>query len=254
MLVLALNEFNNRRCYLGGGASRGYGFADVSGLHVTHKKIKDDEDFLFRIDEEKVDPYHFCDKARAYLKSINNKTEIESQDFDAYYKAYSESKMEGNVVVQYDVETITEFEMPGVDEPTVTNMGIPIIPGSTIKGFLRHKLIENGTSASVVDDIFGSTKGQNGHRSRLVISDAFPKNDFAGKDSIPEGTVLSMWIVFDNVTEEELSLINGLLQGRCRITGKRAAVVDKFGNASKNIVEFGAVSLKNFKANEFIAE
>lgn len=255
MIVLALNEFNNRRCYLGGGASRGYGFADVSRLNVTHKELKDDEDFLFRVKEDKMDPYYFCDKARAYLRSIDDGEEIESREFDAYYKAYSEDKLEGNVVVKYDVETITDFQMPGVDESTVTNMGIPIIPGSTIKGFLRHKLIEDGTCAKMVDELFGSTKGQDGHRSKIVVSDAFPKNDFAGKDSIPQGTVLSMWVMFDNVTKEEFDLIKDLLYGKHCITGKRTAGFDKrTGNASKNVVEFGAAGLKNFKTQDFLAE
>ncbi|MDK2833803.1 MAG: CRISPR-associated protein Csm3 [Methanolobus sp.] len=251
LIVLALNEFNHKRCYLGGGASRGYGFADVDRLRVTRRTVADDEDFLFNVDSEQIDPYQFCDAARRYLAKINDGKEVSRRDFDVYYKAYSNDRLEGNIVVKYDVETLTDFQMPGIDEATVTNMGVPVIPGSTIKGFLRHTLIESGTSSGVIDDMFGS---KNTHRSRVIVSDAFSMDDFAGRDVIPQGTHLSMWIAFDNVTKEQLLQISDIMESKCRITGKRVANVDRSGNASKNMVEFEATEVQKFQIEEFLAE
>ncbi len=250
-IVLALNEFNNKRCFIGGGVSRGNGFADVYGIRVSKAGLSSDLQTPFKFEEEQLDPFSLCDSARNHLSAIDKKEDVRRQDFDTYFAAGSDEKREGYIVVKYSVWTEKPFRMPGVDEVTVTDRGNPIIPGSTIKGFLRHKLIENGTSAGVIDDLFGSTKD---HRSRLLISDAIPVTDFAGRDMIPESTELSMWVVFDNVKKEDLMLINVALQGSCRITGSKMAETKKEGGSSYNMLTFQAKKMHKFTTENFIRE
>ncbi len=250
-IVLALNEFNNKRCFIGGGVSRGNGFADVYGIRVIKTMLSSDTQTPFKLEEEQLDPFSLCDAARNHLSDIDNKEDVRRQDFDVYFAACSDEKLEGYVVVKYHVWTDKPFRMPGVDEVTVTDRGNPIIPGSTVKGFLRHKLIENGTSAGVIDDLFGSTKG---HRSRLLISDAIPMNDFAGRDMIPQSTELSMWVVFDNVKKEDLMLISNTLKGSCRITGSTMAETKKDSGSSYNMLTFQAKELHKFTTEKFIRE
>lgn len=49
MIVLALNEFNHKRCHIGGGVSRGHGFAEVYGTRVKKKVIFSDPERFFRL-------------------------------------------------------------------------------------------------------------------------------------------------------------------------------------------------------------
>jgi CRISPR-associated protein Csm3 len=188
------------------------------------------------------------------LRKIDDRMEVERRDFDVYYKAYKGTESEGTFVVKYNVETLTDFQMPGADEVTVTSRGVPVIPGSTIKGFLRHKLIADRVPADTVDEIFGSVKGNNQHRGRIIVSDAYPESDFPGNDKIPEGTNLTMWIVFDNIKTEEFKLIDDILSKPQVITGNTAAGKTRKSNSFKNQVKFVRIESKRFDAEEFLKQ
>jgi len=254
LLLLTLEEFNYKRCHLGGGVSRGHGFADIEDLKVIKKTINSDERSFFKISEEQCNIDKLRDHAKDYLRSIDNGNEVNRRDFDVYSRAYQTKGMSGHLVVKYKIRTLKPFQMPGVDESTVTNYGVPVIPGSTIKGFLRHKLIKDGIEASTIDEMFGSVRGNNQHSSRLLVSDAYPDNDFAESDMIPENTTLTMWIVFDNVETDEIDLINDILTSRQVITGKRIAGVRKDKPADNNEVKFTAVGLERFNVLKYLGE
>lgn len=252
LLMLVLEEFNYKRCHLGGGVSRGHGFVDIEDLKVIKKTIGGDEQSFFNVSEEQCDIDKLRDHAKDYLRSIDDKNEVNRRDFDVYYRAYQTKGMSGHLVVEYKITTLKKFQMPGVDESTVTNYGVPVIPGSTIKGFLRHKLIKDGVAASTIDEIFGSVSGNKQHRSRLLVSDAYPDDDFAESDMIPENTKLTMWVVFDNVETDEVNLINDILTSRQVITGKRIAGVRKDKPADNNEVKFSAVGVERFNILEYL--
>ncbi|MCG7850085.1 MAG: RAMP superfamily CRISPR-associated protein [ANME-2 cluster archaeon] len=254
LLMLMLEEFNHKRCHLGGGVSRGHGFADIGDLKVIKKTIDSDNKLFFNVLEEQCDIDKLRNYAKDYLRSIDDGNEINRRDFDIYYRAYQTKGMSGHLVVKYKITTLKPFQMPGVDESTVTNYGVPVIPGSTIKGFLRHKLIKDGVVASIIDEIFGSVKGNYQHRSRLLVSDAYPDENFAGRDMIPENTTLTMWVVFDNMEANEVNLIKNVLTSRQVITGKRIAGVRKGKPADNNEVEFSAVTPERFNISKYLKE
>jgi CRISPR-associated protein Csm3 len=252
LILLALEEFNYKRCHLGGGVSRGHGFVDIEDLKVIKKTVDGDEQSFFNVLEEQCDIDKLHDHAKDYLRSIDDGNEVNRRDFDIYYHAYQTKGISGHLVVKYKLTTLKAFQMPGVDESTVTNSGVPVIPGSTIKGFLRHKLIKDGVMASTIDEIFGSVRGNNQHRSRLLVSDAYPDEKFSGRHMIPENTPLTMWVVFDNVGENEVNLINDILTSRQVITGKRIAGVRKDKPADNNEVKFSAVGLERFNVSKYL--
>ncbi len=252
LLLLALEEFNYKRCHFGGGVSRGHGFADIEHLKVIKKTVESDDRSFFNVSEEQCDIDQLRNYAKDYLKGIDDGNEVERRDFDIYYRAYQTKGMSGHLVVKYKITTLKPFQMPGVDESTVTNYGVPVIPGSTIKGFLRHELIKDGVAASTIDEMFGSVRGNNQHRSRLLISDAYPDDDFAASDMIPENTILTMWAVFDNVEANEVDLINDILTSHQVITGKRIASVQKDKPAEKNKVKFSAVGVERFNILKYL--
>jgi CRISPR-associated protein Csm3 len=135
LILLALLEFNNKRINLGGGASRGNGFADVRDINVRKKSINEG----FKISEQVFDSNELIKTGKKYLKNIDSGVDAERSDFDIYYKAHSSTGVpEGHIVALMKMTTLTDFIMPGVEEETVTSGGLPVIPGSTIKGFFRH--------------------------------------------------------------------------------------------------------------------
>ena len=254
ILLLALEEFNCKRCHLGGGVSRGHGFADIEDIKVIKKTIDGDEQSFFNVSEEQCDIDKLRDHAKDYLQSIDDGNEVKRRDFDVYYRAYQTKGRSGHLVVEYKITTLKKFQMPGVDESTVTNYGVPVIPGSTIKGFLRHKLIKDGVAASTIDEVFGSVRGKNQHRSRLLVSDAYTDENFAGRDMIPENTTLTMWVVFDNVEANEFDLIKDILASHQVITGKRIAGVRKDKPAVNNEVKFKVEEVERFNISEYLGE
>lgn len=229
LVLLALDEFNKKRIQLGGGTSRGNGFAYVN--HVISKKKSIDESLM--ITESVLDSQELMKEAKKYLKSIDSGKDSERWDFDVYSKAHStENKPEGHIVALVNITTLTDFMMPGVEEETVTSGGLPIIPGSTIKGFFRHKLIEKGVDAAKIKQIFGFTD-RDSHRARLLVSDAYNIN-LDDPKMIPSGTVLKMWMVFDNMTAEEVGLIEEIrTSSRNVITGKTSS---KWDPSSKSTI------------------
>lgn len=255
LVLLALDEFNAKRCYIGGSVSRGNGFADIADVKVVKKTLQKNPESLFTIDEKERDRAELVKSAKIYLKEIDDENDPKRKDFDVYYHAYNPSPFEGNLVIKYKVETLTDFQMPGVDEATVTSMGVPVIPGSTIKGFLRHEFLRSGDgyTAEEIDDIFGSTSSAS-HRSRIVVSDAYPEGEFRETDRIPEGTFLTMWIAFDNIEEKTFNKIDEILRKKPVITGKRVAG----GNGSrdesllKNRVKFTMKSMSQFTRASYL--
>ncbi len=237
---------------MGGGVSRGHGFADVEDIKVIKKTIDSNDQSFFNVSEKQYDIDMLRNHAKDYLRSIDDGNDVNRRDFDVYYHAYQTEEIMGHLVVKYKLTTLKKFQMPGVDEITVTNNGVPVIPGSTIKGFLRHKLIKDRVAASTIDEMFGSVSGNNQHSSRLLISDAYPDDDFAGRNMIPENTILTMWVVFDNVEANEVDLINDILTSNQVITGKRIAGVSKDKPADKNYVKFSAVGLERFNISKYL--
>ena len=98
--------------------------------------------------------------AKRYLAGINSSPDSD-RGFDRYWKAFSEPVNrfdDGHVVATLIVTCITDFSMKGLDEPTVTNGLGPVIPGSTIKGFFRHKL-NREKPIKIIDHFGGLTNG-----------------------------------------------------------------------------------------------
>jgi len=143
--------------------------------------------------------------------------------------------------------------MPGVEEETVTSGGLPIIPGSTIKGFFRHKLIEKGVDAAKIKQIFGFTD-RDSHRARLLVSDAY-NNDLDDPRKIPSGSVLKMWMIFDNMTAEEVELIEEIrTSSRNVVTGKTSSKWDPSSkSAIYNSVKMDIERLEIFKTSNYLS-
>jgi len=256
MILLGLDEFNNRRVHIGGGVSRGYGFASMDNPDVT---CLSSFDFSFRFEEDDCDAYEMRHEAIEFLEENGrykgNKKRID--DFDVYY--HPKKELDGGCIVcELNVGCITEFRMKGVDEETVTVDGMPVIPGSTIKGALRHLCYYNpeikgrgrnvwieGCSEPVirwnskkVNYIFGSTK----KRSRILVSDAFFETDAYKHDDreIRKGSVLRCWMVFDNMEKEDIKTILNVLNDEIgiQITGNTSAKRTQKGKPERNIVRF----------------
>lgn len=255
LVLIALEEFNHKRCHIGGGASRGQGFADVIDIKVTKKVMGNGSQISFSVEEKQPDIFPLKRSIRDYLNDMDDEKNSSRKDFDVYYNAYLPVPEEtGNIVFEYDVKTVGDFQMLGSDEATVTDGGVPVIPGSTIKGFLRHKLIEDKQPAEKIDDTFGSAMGKNPHRSRLIISDAYPDDDaFLESNKIPAGTNLKIWVVFDNMDKEDIELIKENLNGGPKlITGKKITGATKNSPTLKNKVEFEAVSKLTFRTKTYL--
>lgn len=250
LVLLALDEFNKKRIQLGGGTSRGNGFADVNSVIAKKKYVGES----LMISESVLDAQGLMREAKKYLKSIDSGKDSERRDFDVFYKAHStEKEPEGHIVALINLTTLTDFVMPGVEEETVTSGGLPIIPGSTIKGFFRHKLIEKGVDAAKIKQIFGFTD-RDSHRARLLVSDAY-NNNLDDPRKIPSGSVLKMWMIFDNMTAEEVGLIEGIrTSSRNVVTGKTSSKWDPSSkSAIYNSVKMDIERLEIFKTSNYLA-
>jgi CRISPR-associated protein Csm3 len=179
---------------------------------------------------------------KALIEPKHNKS-ISRNDFGIYAHA-SDKTPNGCIVCEFEVETITDFRMPGVEEETVTVVGVPVIPGSTIKGFLKKHFVKKW-GAGTIDDIFGPAKPKFGHRSRILVSDAF--NNVPTTDRIPEGEKLECWIVFDNMDKNDITEIINTLSSVQRITGKTAAEQISEGN----VVQFSLKKAWKFCIDDF---
>ncbi len=253
IVLLALSEFNSKRIQLGGSASRGNGFARVDNISARKKSIGE----AFKISESVHDANGLMKDAKRYLKSIDSAKDVDRQDFDVYYRAHSplvEGRTpEGHIVAGLKVTALTDFVMAGAEEETVTSGGMPVIPGSTIKGYFRHSLIEKGVDARVIKEIFGFTD-KDSHCGRLLVSDAYC-DSLTDAKKIPAGSVLKMWLVFDNMTADEISLINELIaMDKNVVTGKSSSKWDAATKSTKfNAVKMEFESLDIFRASGYLA-
>lgn len=236
LLLLGLDEFNHRRAHIGGGVSRGYGFASVDGLTLRRLLLDG-----FRVREETCDlreffPLRKADDIRA------------GRDFRYYWRADDDTP-NGCIVSELSVLCMSDFVLKGVDERSVSVGGIPVIPGSVIKGFLRKRFI-NHWDARKIDDVFGSQR-RDGHRSRVIISDAFSE-DIIPDDRIPARTKLRCWIVFDNMEERDIKDILSLLKQENTITGNVSARgYRRGGKRIFNRVKFELESAWKFTLDDF---
>jgi CRISPR-associated protein Csm3 len=133
----------------------------------------------------------------------------------------------------------------------VTSGGLPVIPGSTIKGFFRHSMIDEGIDAVKIKEIFGFTD-RDSRRARLLVSDAYC-DSITDPKKIPAGTVLKMWMVFDNMTSDEIKLIEEFRKGRLVITGKTSAKWDAVRKTTINnavSIEYEAINM--FRTSSYL--
>lgn len=231
LIRLALDEFKHKRAHIGGGASRGNGFVSVDRIRVEKIEIQPDAEKIFDF-KRNVIIEDEINRLKTSVKPKHHKN-IERIDFDVY--AYAGDKTpNGCIVCEFEVETMTDFKMPGAEEATVTVSGVPVIPGSTIKGSLKKHFADEWHSRTI-DDIFGPVNPRGGHRSRVLISDAF--NDVSTTDRIQEGEKLKCWIVFDNMDEDRITKIISTLSKSHKITGVTSSKAINNGNWVKFTLE-----------------
>lgn len=251
LILLAIDEFNKKRINIGGGSSRGNGFVKVNNMSIRKKTVND----AFKILESDYNADVLMKEGKKYLKAINTGIDTGRRDFDVYYKAHSEEMLSGgHIVALLKVTTLTHFIMPGAEEETVTSGGIPIIPGSTIKGYFRHGLIDRGIDAIKIKEIFGFTDRAS-HRSRLLVSDAYC-DSLTDPTKIPAGSVLKMWLIFDNMTKEEMSLISDFIKmNKNVVTGKTSSKWNAdTKSAQYNTVNMEFESVDIFKASSYLKD
>lgn len=270
MILLGLYEFNNRRVHIGGGVSRGYGFASVESIEVT---CLSSFDFSFRFEEATFDVDELTREAVEFLMKNGGYegNEKRGDNFNVYCRPKKELDG-GCIVCEFGVNCVTEFRMKGVDEETVTVDGMPVIPGSTIKGALRHQCYYNpeikGRGRNVwierckepvirwnskkVDCIFGSSK----MRSRILVSDAFldtdaHKRNNKGKNEIRKDSVLKCWMVFDNMEKDDITTILRALNRELQITGNTSAKRTHKGKPERNLIKFSLTKAWKFCIDDF---
>ena len=270
LILLGLDEFNNRRVHIGGGVSRGYGFASVESIEVS---CLSSFDFSFRFEEDPCDADELKREAIEFLMVDGGYEGNENMgdNFNVYCRPKKELDG-GCIVCEFGVECVTEFRMKGVDEETVTVDGMPVIPGSTIKGALRHKCYYDpeieGRGKKVwikgckepvirwnvdkVDRIFGSTN----NRSQLLVSDAFSDTitnvpDDKQINEIEKGSVLKCWIVFDNMEKEDIKTILDVLNDEIQITGNTSAKRNPKGEPERNLIRFALAKAWKFCIDDF---
>ncbi|MCW7077216.1 MAG: RAMP superfamily CRISPR-associated protein [Candidatus Syntrophoarchaeum sp.] len=274
LILLGLDEFNHRRAHIGGGVSRGYGFVTIEDTAVSClPKL----DFSLDFGMSRCEPAEIKKEAEDTLRRSNVTIQKNENDFSTYY--ISEEPGGGCIVCEFEVECLTEFRMKGVDEETVTVDGVPVIPGSTIKGALRHLCYYNpeikgrgrkswieGCAEPVikwgreqVDKIFGSQ----GKRSRILVSDVFFDEErgnyenFIGYNSrgsvneIKKDARLKGWIVFDNMEKTEIEAIHNVLKRGLQITGKTSAKRNPKGKPERNRVKFNLKRAWKFTLDDF---
>ncbi len=208
LFLAAMEEINSKRAYFGGGVSRGRGFARVK--YIVEKM------------EIGLNAAEISWKEVSIEPGIGIKGQVrDGEDFSVYMGANNERPY-GCIVLYLDLYTEQPFKMRGIDEPTVTVEGEPYIPGSVIKGYLRKK---SGFRGEYEEKIFGSTRGREATRSRVLVSDFLIEEGDTYPDSIPDGVLLTGWIVLDNMKEDEIKkVISALNLGETvTITGGTSA-------------------------------
>lgn len=258
-ILLALDEFNQKRMFLGAGTSRGLGVVSIKPFPPNViRTIPDRRNLTFT--SKPVENSEILKIINAARKSLQGDQPTiqspvvsrDSVDFSIYSHAYDTLPLNGTppsgcVVAELEIKTLDSFRMQGINEVTVTSGKIPYIPGSTIKGFLRHTFIASNNSGGspAIDWIFrvfgklayeragGETHEKPVHWSHLLVSDAFPcENIVSGNgqrpQEIPAGTRLRLWCVFNNMEGTDIKTIMDILTDRqgITITGKTIAEND----------------------------
>jgi len=230
LLLRALDELRYKRAAIGGGVSRGHGFVSVNDVKITKSTC---EGLSFNEEEFEYSSLREMLSLPETLPKTGRDDDF--KDFNTYAAATND-EFEGCVVCEALANCETDFRLPGADEPTVTGNGYPVIPGSTIKGFLRHLCYKKNRgsrrsgdkwlpwTAEKVDEVFGSQK----QRSKILISEAFPEeNEFSEEietyNHIPAGSKLRCWIVFDNLRKDDISKLKNILMEVNQITGNQSA-------------------------------
>jgi CRISPR-associated protein Csm3 len=254
LLLLTLEEFNQKRLQVGGAVSRGLGFINVKDLNVEKKSL--DTGTLI---SKTMDIPDLSGCAVEWLKKTDGKKDSGRSDFSVYAHAHEKPEaglQNGHVVAKFSLTTQLPFIMAGmIDESTVTNAGEPYIPGSTIKGFLRHKFSETADDTKT-KDFFGDVWN---HRSRVLVSDAFIVGAVKSTDEIPKGTKLQMWMVFDNMKKDDIEEILSLVEKEpVVITGKKSAGIDRKAGRiepTNNLVQFSLIpeNISVFRTSTYLA-
>ena len=236
-ILLGLEEFNYKRAHIGGGVSRGLGVVVMEGINVRKKVLND-----FEVKEE------VCEVCSDDFSLTPMFVSDDSSEFNRYWRA-NDHTLNGCVVCEFSVRCMSDFILKGVDEKTVNVGGTPTIPGSVIKGFLRKNFIKKW-NAGKIDNILRSTR-KNGHRSRILISDAF-SDDLEVHDRIPVGTQLRCWMVFDNMEEPDIKEIKEFLDQTEDITGNISAKgYQRWGERRFNKVKFSLKKAWKFCIDDF---
>ena len=233
LVLLGLDEFNQKRAHIGGGVSRGLGFASFE-LKKIWKKSLDKNNFRMQKPEEMKDmkPLQLQRNSTAGVK--------DADDFSSYWYA-NDTSLNGCIVCELEAECQSNFYMKGADEENITMNGRPIIPGSVIKGFLRKAFLKS-PGGRKTDKIFGSVR----MRSRVLVSDAFPSDKFIG-DKLLKGTKLTCWLVFDNMAGGEIKEILKVFKKDEPISGDTSAKgYEKDGETVYNHVKFTVTKAKKF--------
>jgi CRISPR/Cas system CSM-associated protein Csm3 (group 7 of RAMP superfamily) len=233
LVLTALDEFNYKRAHLGGGVSRGLGFASVKIEEIVKKSL----DGLKPVGEQlSRDSFEFKPSTTAKIQDTDT--------FDAYYNAHDNS-LSGYIACEMTANCLSDFILRGIDEETVTAGGSPVIPGSVIKGFLKRHF-SKFWDIRKIDDIFGSANPKFGHRSRFLISDSFSE-DVTTSNKIPQGSKLKCWVVFDNIREGDIREIVEAMNKPNIISGNISAK----GYQQKGIKRFNKVEFQIMKAWKF---
>lgn len=119
------------------------------------------------------------------------------------------------------------------DAPVAVDVNmLPMIPGTSLCGVLRHSLLGNGISEENINRIFGFQKDDEGEGSRLVVSDAV----LVGK----AGQVVEGIAEVEPSDEFYKHFFNLPVRQHCRITHRGVADVDNHGKFDGQTVYKGA--------------
>ncbi len=118
------------------------------------------------------------------------------------------------------------------DSPVAVDAnGLPVIPGTSLCGVLRHSLQANGLSSKSINSIFGFQEDEKGEGSRLVVSDGV----LVGRD----GQVIEGIKELEPDNEFYKHFLNLPVRQHCRITHRGVADTDNHGKFDEQVVYKG---------------
>lgn len=212
LIILALDEFTHGRIRIGGNVSRGMGVVKFIGTKISSN------DGAVQVLKEKIIPPELDEARRKAREWLTRNTSNDSSSKSSLFKVYDHARddhAQGCITVILNLTAQNDFFMRGIDEDQVRSSdGRAVLPGSTLKGFVRKAL--KGRPEIDIDDIFGDMKT---HRSKFFISDAYHD-----KERVRKGDVLTTWLLLDNMNEREVrKVMLVFFGGPKRVTGKTAA-------------------------------